>query len=680
MKNILLILSVFSLFSCATAQNTYSSKNKKAIAYFEEGQKAPSTVRNPNGPGSNYQAGIVLMDKAIEKDPNFWEAYLVAGEFAEYSNQYELAIKYYESALRINPNHSVTGSTLFYLANLKYAVGDYKGALDLANIFVQNRNANPEFVKAARELQASCEFAIKSMNNPSNFKPINIGPGINTKDPEYFPTITVDGKTILFTRRIFDARVPKRADVPENYQQQQEDFYISHLSDKNVWMKADPMPANINTVNNEGAPTLGPDGRTLIFVGCPDASGQDYGEGRTGKGSCDFFITKKMGSRWSNPVNLPGTTNTRNWETQPSLSSDGKTMYFIRGLRGQNVTRNDDIYMSTMREDGTWGDAVKLPPHINSTQNEESVLIHPDGKTLYFASRGHVGLGGLDLFVSRMDERGNWGMPENLGYPINSKDDDNSLMVSADGEIAFFASNRAGGFGDLDIYYFEMPEHLKPTKTLYFEGIVYDANTRTPIPGKFQLTDVKTGKEVIRSQADLITGEFMVALPLNADYALSVEFEGYFNFSQNFNMTVPEGLEAFHMDVPMIPLSSAEPILLDNVFFDFNKTDLLPESYVELNRLKKFLDQNPKYKIELSGHTDTRGEAKDNLVLSQGRAKAVVDYLVKQGIAADRLVAKGYGETMPKVSDAEIAAMKTTAEQEKAHRRNRRTEYKIISR
>lgn len=677
MKHILILLTSILLFSCATAQQQYSSKNKKAIQLFEEGLKAPQSTKN-KGVLPDYKGGIVLMEKAIEKDPNFWEAHLLAGEFAEYSYQPQLAIKYYENALRINPNHSVTSSTHFYLANLKYQMGDYLGANALLDVVVKNRQANPQFVNRAREIQTSCEFAIKAMKNPLQFNPVNIGPGINTKDPEYFPTLTVDGKTMLFTRRIFDARVPKREGQPENYQQQQEDFFVSHMDENGVWGTAVPMPTNINTVNNEGAPTLGPDGRTLIFVGCPDASGQDYGEGRVGRGSCDFFITKKMGSRWSDPVNLPGKPNTRNWETQPSLSSDGKTMYFIRGIRGQGGQRNNDIYVTHLQEDGTWGEAIKLPPTVNSPENEESVLIHPDGKTLYFASQGHVGFGGSDLFMSRMDEKGNWGAAVNLGYPINTRFDENSLLVSADGEIAYFASNREGGYGDLDIYSFLLPEHLRPTKTLYFEGLVYDANTKNPVPGKFKLTDLKTGKEVIRSQADLITGEFMVTLPLNADYALSVEFEGYFNFSKNFNMTVPEGLEAVKMDVPMIPVGSDQAVLLDNVFFDLNKADLLPVSFVELNKLKDFLNQNPSYIIELSGHTDTRGDEKLNMALSQDRAKSVVNYLIEQGISATRLVAKGYGETAPKITDAEIQKLKTEKEQEKAHAQNRRTEFKII--
>jgi outer membrane protein OmpA-like peptidoglycan-associated protein len=377
-------------------------------------------------------------------------------------------------------------------------------------------------------------------------------------------------------------------------------------------------------------------------------------------------------------MNLPGMANTPNWETQPSLSSDGKTLYFIRSIRGQANLKNSDIYCTTLQDDGTWGPAVKLPNTINTPMEEESVLIHPDGKTLYFASKGHVGMGGSDLYMSRKDAAGNWSTPVNLGYPINTSNDENSLMVSPDGDIAFCASDREGGFGDLDIYYFEMPEEMKPVKTLYFEGLVFDAITKKPVPGKFQLIDVKTGQEVIRSEADQISGEFLVSLPVNQEYAVSVSYPGYSFYSKNFNLTIAEDQEAMHLDIPMVPLGSELPVLLANVFFDLNKTELRPESFSELNKLKDLLQKNTALKIEIGGHTDTRGDAVDNQKLSEGRANSVRNYLIQQGILADRLVAKGFGESQPIVSDDEIAKLKTSKEQEKAHQSNRRTEYKFL--
>ncbi len=670
MKKALFFLSLFFIAACSNAQVKYSSSNKKAIKLFEQGQKAPGETLDPITRQPNYRAGIDFLNKAIEKDPSFWEAHMFAGEYCEIIGDYPNAIAHYEAALSINPNHSPSGSTFFYLANLQQAVGEYEKSIKNIDIFVRNRNANQDLVNQAYGIRDNCEFAMKSIKNPRTFNPINVGAGINTADPEYFPTITVDGKTILFTRRIDDDRVlgPMK---------EQEDFYVSELSNR-IWGKAIPMPMNVNTINNEGAPTIGADGRSLVFVACPDGSGENYGDGRTGKGSCDLFYTKKLGTKWMNPVNLPGNVNSSHWETQPSLSADGKTLYFIRGLRGRNDTNNSDIYMSKLLSNGTWGTPERLSDAINTPFHEESVLIHPDGKTLYFASRGHTGMGGSDLFVSRMDAKGNWGTPENLGYPINTMYDENSLMVTADGEIAFFASDRKGGFGDLDIYYFEMPEEFRPTKTLYFEGMVYDVTTKNPVPGKFQLIDIKTGTEVIVSEADKLTGEFMVSLPVNREYALNVSYPGYTFFSQNFNMTNPEGLEAIHMDVPMVPITNSTPTLLANVFFDLGKSTLRPESFMELNKLYDFLVNNPTLSIEIGGHTDTRGDDKDNLKLSNDRAKAVYDYVIAKGIVAKRISYKGYGETKPVITDSEISKRSTEQEREAAHQSNRRTEYKII--
>ena len=279
--------------------------------------------------------------------------------------------------------------------------------------------------------------------------------------------------------------------------------------------------------------------------------------------------------------------------------------------------------------------------------------------------------------MSTLNDDGTWTPPVNLGFPINTKGDENSLMVTADGEIGFFASDRAGGYGDLDLYYFIMPLHLRPVKTLYFDGLVFDALTKKPLAGKFQLIDIKTGKEVIKAEADLMNGSFTVSLPLNREYALNVSYEGYSFYSKNFNMMATDSAESVHMDVPLYPITSESAIRLDNVFFDLAKATLRSESFIELNKLKDFLKNNPTLKIEIGGHTDTRGSDVDNQILSQNRAKAVYDYLVTQGVDAKRMTFKGYGETQNSISDADILKLPLN-KQEAAHQSNRRTEYKIV--
>lgn len=668
MKLAIFVVTLFSFVSCGISQQ-YSTSSKKAIKLFEEALRAPSQSIDLKFRTPNFRAGIELAEKALEKDPQFWEAHLLAAEFYEKYYEYKHAIKHYKAAIAINPNHTATGDTYFYLGNSQFATGDYEGAQQSLMIFRKYNNANPKMLQEASAILNKADFAVQAMKNPSKFNPINIGSGINTKDPEYFPTITVDGKTILFTRRITDKAA--RAGM-------QEDFYVSQLGNDGNWGEAVSMPLNINTENNEGAPSISADGRSLVFVACSDETGYYYGPNRLGKGSCDLFYTKRLGSRWLDPINLPGKVNTFTWESQPSLSADGKTLYFIRRVSKRGEPQNSDIFVSYLQSDGTWSIAKPLSSKINTPYMEESVYIHPDGKTLYFASRGHSGMGGSDLFMSKLDANGEWGNPTNLGYPINTKFDENSLLVGPTGDIAYFASNRDGGFGGLDIYYFELPENLRPTKTIYFEGIVFDATTKSPLEGMFELIDLKTGEQVVVSRADKVTGQFMVSLPLNRDYALNVNYPGYLFFSQNFNMTVDEHQEAFKMDVPMVRVDVQMPVSLKNVFFDLSKATLRKESHIELNKLVDFLNNNSRLKIEIGGHTDTRGDAESNLFLSQERANSVVEYLIHQGIDASRLKAKGYGESKPIISDAEIAKLNADKAKEEAHQSNRRTEYKII--
>lgn len=663
----LLGLIVFS--SCATsAQAKYSSKDKKAIKLYESAVRIEVTHYNPQTRIVDYRAGIEMLEQAIKRDPSFIEAHELVAEYYFGYRNYDKTIYHLERVAELRGNRDQTGYTYFLLAQAYYRKGDYEKALNNINKYLKIGSTRDKYTPEVKVFIESCEFAIYGLQNPVDFNPINLGPSINTKYHEYFPTLTVDGKTLLFTRRI---------PAPGTEHGEQEDFFVTHYVDGR-WTEAEPMPANVNTPNNEGAPTFAPDGRTLVFVACVDAYGS-YGPNRAGKGSCDLFITKKVGTQWRNPVNLPGQVNTQHWETQPSLSSDGKTMYFIRGINNRDGSRQQDIYRSFLQEDGTWSKAERLSDVVNTPMREESVFIHPDGRTLYFSSDGHPGFGGLDIFMTTLDDNGNWSKPVNLGYPINSAYDENSLLVAANGEIAFFASDRAGGFGGLDLYSFVMPESMRPTKTLYMEGLVFDARTTRPLGGRFELIDLATGKTIITSEADKITGEFLVTLPTQRDYVINVSYPGYNFYSLNFSLQNHNSDEPYRLNIPLQPIVDGAEVVLANVFFDLNSSLLRKESFIELDKLVDHLKTNPNIKIEIGGHTDSRGNNKDNLELSQNRANAVMDYLISKGIAANRLTAKGYASSQPKHSDADIAALEDQTAKERAHQENRRTEYKIVS-
>jgi len=655
------ILSIFIIISsCSVAQpGRYSSDNKKAIKLYEEANICYKDIDPVTGQRRSLACAEENALKAIEKDPNFIDALLLLSEVKIMQKDFKSAITYKEKVLQINPYYST--NELYYISSLAIGIGDYERSLRYSNMFLKSKSTSDFFRDEARRNAENSEFALEALKKPVKYEPKNMGPNINTERPEYFPTITADDKTLLFTRNIEDQRVARY--------KAQEDFFVTTW-ENNEWTQSQSIGSPINTQYNEGAPTFSADGKYVIFVGCESGyQGEfNYGENREGYGSCDLFASERVGEKWSKPFNLGKPVNSGHWESQPCFSADGKSLYFIRGINRQKARRNpgeQDIYVTKITENGTWAVPRKISNKLNTPYQEESVMIHPDGQTIYFSSNGHPGMGGLDIYMSRKDAKGEWQTPVNLGYPINTFNNENSLLVSAKGDLGFFASDRDGGMGSLDLYSFELPHKFRPVKTTHVKGKVYDAVTKAHLPAHFKLIDLETGEVVKEAFANSGNGEFLVALPINKDYALHADHDGYLFYSKNYKLTQEDLKDKeFVIEVPM----NKDIIVLENVFFDVNKSVLKPKSMFELDRVVDYLNANPDIKVELGGHTDSDGDDKDNQILSENRAKACVTYIVSKGIDGGRLSHKGYGETSPRE--------KNDTKEHKAL--NRRTEMKII--
>jgi outer membrane protein OmpA-like peptidoglycan-associated protein/Tfp pilus assembly protein PilF len=627
----------------------YNTMDEKAIKHFESALNKYK--------GGDDKGALEDLDKAEKRDPGFSEVYELRANIFVDHRENEKAIEQYQKLFAHNPRPH--WQTFFTCANIEFHTGHYEEAKAHYERFLQAPNMDPDMELLTRQNLASCKFASEAIKQPVKFNPVNMGPNINTNNHEYFPAITVDGNKFLFTRNF---RV--------NGQASQEDFYCSEKKD-GQWQMAQPIK-ELNTPYNEGAPCFSADGKILFFASCSEGRGDnDYGPTRRGYGSCDIFYCVWQNGHWSQPQNVGPPVCTSDWETQPSFSSDGKDLYFVRGHVGKNHMReNGHIYVSHLSDDGQFMPPVKLNDNINSPGSEESVFIHPDNMTLYFASNGHVGMGGLDIYMSRRQPNGDWGEAVNLGYPINTCIDENSFLVDPTGKIAYFSSERPGGFGGLDFYTFELPENLRPEKITYFKGKIYDAVSKKPLEASFELIDLETQKSLYTSLSDKGSGEFFMTLPSNKNYMLNVSRPGYLSYSGNFFMKDSiDKTKPYLMDVPLQPIDVDKVEILKNVFFETDKYDLKPESKAELNKLVLFLNNNKTLKIELRGHTDNKGDKKKNLVLSDNRAKAVMDYLIANGIVKERLAFKGFGDTVPVVAN----------DTDEHRQLNRRTEYKITA-
>ncbi len=643
-KGLILIAAILLSANVLQAQKKggYTITNKKAIKNFEDGILFYRSGK--------YEEAEKFILSALKEEENFIEAYLLQGDLYSDWKKYAQASQAYKKAISIDPGFFPRIN--YVVGNLERAEGNFKEAAIYYEKFIANEKNNKELIDEVGKALKEVKYAIYLMDNPVPFNPKNLGPNVNTQYAEYHPSLTADEQVLVITR--LEPSGPGACNTPNG---KTEDFYFSIKTDSG-WSKMQNMGSPLNTKCNEGAQCISPDGRYMFFTACnrPD-----------GLGSCDLYWAENIGGHWTQPKNMGSPVNTSAWESQPSFSSDGKTLYFISNRKGGYG--RSDIYKTVLQENGTWSNPINLGPEINTENDENSPFIHPDDQTLYFASNGHMGMGGYDIFFSRKDKKGKFGAPQNIGYPINTHKDERSLVINSAGNRAYFASNTLEGYGDFDIFVFELYEKARPIPVTFMQGIVSSFDTKKPLEARFELIDLETGETIASANSDKISGEFLVCIPTDRNYALNVAKDGYLFYSDNFSLKgVFTADEPFRKNVELRQIKAGEVVVLNNIFFDTNSKELKLESTVELDKLVKLLKANNTLRIEVSGHTDNVGSKASNLTLSRDRAQSVVDYLIRKGIGKERLIAKGYADSQP------IASNDT----EEGRAKNRRTEFKVL--
>jgi len=633
---LIILLSMLLCADMAKAQQYNPEKiNKKAINIYNIGLD-----KAQNG---YYEEALAFMDKAIELDKNYIDAWLTKAGILGETKRYEKSAAAYEQAFALDSSYS-KDYKLPYAINLAGA-GRFQQALDAVNQFLTNPNLNTQSKKAGEFRKRCFEFAVQydKDHNTKNyvFAPHNAGDSINTADLEYYPSVTIDGNTLVFTRRVKGLN---------------EDFFVSTKKGE-VWSRAKGIDGDINSNFNEGAQNISQDGEWLVFTGC------NFPEGL---GSCDLFFSINTKKGWSKPENLGEPVNTEFWESSPSLSPDKRELYFSSNRPGGFGGK--DIYVSRRLPNGKWSEAENLGEKINTAGDESCPFIHADNQTMYFTSNGLTGYGGDDLFLARRQPDGTWDKVENLGYPLNTTDNEGSLIVAADGRTAYYASDRSDTRGGLDIYSFEIREDVRPNKTLWVKGKVYDNKTKDGLPSAVELIDLGTEKTLSKVQTNE-SGDYLITLPLGKDYAFNVNRKGYLFYSKNFPFSKSTSDSTYTIDIGLQPIEANASVVLNNIFFNVNEFELQHESMAELDRVVDLLKDNAGVKILIGGHTDNTGKPADNLKLSENRAKSVVGYLTSKGIDPSRLQYKGFGASKPVADNAT----------DEGRTQNRRTELTILA-
>ncbi|OFX62185.1 MAG: hypothetical protein A2066_07125 [Bacteroidetes bacterium GWB2_41_8] len=638
------LILIFVLLSGSSFSQSYSTNNKKAIKLFEQAKQASANYL--------YGKSLAMLDDALALDPDFLEVYLMKSDIYQEMDSVSLQIKSLESAIRINP--TLFPKMYYSLGNASYRSGYYQKAVESFRKYLSFAGEKGTFADRAKQSIEKCRGAEKLLKEPVPFESVNLGPNINSANDDYWPSITIDGNTIIFTR-LADTFNP----TGQGQLIAQEDFYTSKLVN-NEWQPSEPL-ASINTIYNEGAQSISTDGNLLFYTAC---------NRNDGFGSCDIYFSRNYCGVWSLPQNAGEPVNSPAWESQPSISANGESLYFVssrRGGKGGMDIWKCKLLAFTKNGLPVWGNAVNLGDSINTPGNEMSPFIHSDGKTLYFASDYWPGMGGFDMFYSRLKNDSVWTKPHNIGYPINSFKDEQGLIVDASGKNAYYSSDRPGS-QRMDIYSFELHQKARPTAVSYIKGRVRDAVSGQPLNAKVELVDLGNSTSVIKTESCDESGEFLMCLPLGKEYAFNVSKEGYLFYSQNFQMKERmEIIDPYILEIKLNEIEVGGSVVLRNVFFNTGSYELLPQSKVELQRLIDFLITNKSLYIELEGHTDNVGGEDMNRKLSESRAEEVYKYLINTGIEKYRMTFRGFGYSQPISSNETIEGRAL----------NRRTEFKI---
>jgi outer membrane protein OmpA-like peptidoglycan-associated protein len=645
LKSTFVVLAIFAGTTFAFAQNEKKAlKNAETHLGFDD-----------------FRQAIPYLVEAEKYNPNNALTQFLLGKSLIKNYEKKRALKHLEKAYELNKAIDPELS-YYYALSLHFTLEFDKAIEQYQRALTQVSDKDPRYKEIGMAI-GHCKYAKEAIKKPVDAKIVNVGPPINTQWSEHSPIIDADENVLIYTT-VRPDNIGCNGDINCTL----EDIYMSEQKG-GKWQAPTPLKS-INSKAFDASVGLSPDGQIMYIYRNPPGNG-------------DIFISTLQGKEWAAPKALEEPINTKSYETTVSISPDGKRLFFTSDREGG--FGDTDIYMSELAANGKWGTPKNLGPKINTPYSDDSPFIHADGRSLYFSSQGRKEcFGGYDIYESTLQDDGSWSEPKNVGYPINTPDNDIYFVLSADKKSGYYASAKEGGYGEKDIYKIVMPEEKPPVVVVkvdsvvapvvvvnaltILKGVVTDAKTGQPVEASVTVIDNDKNQVVSTFKSNSASGRYLVSLPSGRNYGIVVENPDYLFKSVNVNIPKSEGYQEIVKDIALDKIEVGVGIVLNNIFYDYDKATLRPESVAELDRLVKLMNDNPSIKVELGGHTDSDGSDSYNEKLSQARSQSVVDYLKDKGVKTERLVAAGYGEKVP-------VAPNDTPENKQL---NRRTELKIL--